>query len=128
MNKNNYFEEIGVWPHAGKLMRAYAVGFVLSLALTFLAYLMATHHVLPQLSLMIALIILACAQFGVQLMCFLHLGKETASRERLIILSSATFIVLILVSGSLWIMFHLNERMMGNPTQMEQYMDDEQGI
>ena len=128
MSSNNYFEEIGAWPHAGKLMRAYAIGLVLSLALTFGAYFIAVHHVLPQLSLMIALIILACAQFAVQLMCFLHLGKETASRERLIILSSATLIVLILVSGSLWIMFHLNLRMMANPTQMEQYMDDQQGI
>lgn len=129
MTNNRYFEEIGAMPRGfGPLARAYAIGFVLSLALTLAAYSLAVHHALPGGGLVAALIVLACTQFIVQVVCFLHLGRETASRERLVVLGCVMVIVLILVGGSLWIMTHLNERMMADPTQMEQYMSDQEGI
>ena len=129
MSANRYYEEIGAWPHAsGSLLRTYCIGFVLSLALTLCAYLLAVHHLLSQQEALVALIVLACAQFAVQVICFLHLGREAAARERLIVLGAAVLIVLILVSGSLWIMFTLNQRMTPGAAQMEQYMDDQQGI
>jgi heme/copper-type cytochrome/quinol oxidase subunit 4 len=59
---------------------------------------------------------------------FLHLAGRGASRERLAIFAAALFIVAILVSGSLWIMFTLNGRMMPDTAQMEQYMNDQSGF
>ena len=128
MSTNHYFAEIGAWPsHVRSLARAYAVGFVLSLVLTITAYFLTTNRVLPEPSAIVVLLVLACVQFIVQLLCFLHLDSS-GSRERLVILLSALVVVLILVSGSLWIMFNLNQRMMGDPAQMEQYMNAQQGI
>jgi cytochrome o ubiquinol oxidase operon protein cyoD len=129
MNTKNYFQEISAWPsHAHSILRAYVLGFLVSLLLTGVAYFITVQSAAPGISLYIALLVLACAQFAVQVICFLHLGSGHSSRERLIVLVCASVIVLILVSGSLWIMTHLNERMMMDPAAMQQYMDSQQGI
>jgi cytochrome o ubiquinol oxidase operon protein cyoD len=129
MNTQNYFEEIGAWPKgSNKVGYAYATGFVLSLLLTFATYFCVTHFVFPMAVTLILIAALACAQFVIQMMCFLHLGKETESRERLVILGCVAIIVLILVSGSLWIMLSLNGRMMPSTQQMEQFMNNQAGI
>lgn len=126
---NNYFEEIGLWPNeSGKIIRAYVIGFVLSLALTLIAYWLTVTGQLPYNTALVVLIILALAQFVTQIVCFLHLGGKHSSGERLFILGGACLVVLILVSGSLWIMFTLNGRMMPDSAQMEQYMNDQEGI
>jgi cytochrome o ubiquinol oxidase operon protein cyoD len=129
MNTNNYFEDIGVWPRNSRtLLRTYAIGFILSLFLTLTAYFLATHLALGQTILIVTLMLLACIQFAVQAVCFLHLGSKDGSHDRLIVLGFAVVVVLILTSGSLWIMFTLNGRMMPDNDQMEQYMNDQQGI
>ena len=128
MSMKTYFEDIGAWPRSHGMAGAYISGFVLSLALTLAAYLTAVQHALPQQAALIALMVLACMQFVVQVICFLHLGTEKASREKLVILACAGLIVVIIVVGSLWIMTHLNERMMADPAQMEQYMSEQGGI
>jgi cytochrome o ubiquinol oxidase operon protein cyoD len=121
----NYFQDIGLWPRSHNIARAYVIGFVLSLALTLVAYSLATENSLPQIEFAIVIVLLALVQFAVQLYCFLHLGTEAGSRARLFVLGCAILIVGILVGGSLWIMFSLNSRMMPDTAQMEQYMNDE---
>lgn len=129
MSGNTYFEEIGVWPEkSGKIIRAYVIGYALSILLTLAAYFLVVHEALPREFLFGTIIFLALAQFVVQLVCFLHLSTERSARERLVVLCCASIIVLILVSGSLWIMITLNGRMMPNTAQMEQYMDDQSGF
>jgi cytochrome o ubiquinol oxidase operon protein cyoD len=129
MNTENYFEDIGMWPRGSKnLFGAYATGFALSLLLTLTTYIVAVHRALPQGPVLVTIILLACAQFAVQVVCFLHLGIGRTSRDRLIALGFAVVVVLILVSGSLWIMFTLNGRMMPDTAQMEQYMQNQEGI
>ncbi|HUO56156.1 MAG TPA: cytochrome o ubiquinol oxidase subunit IV [Candidatus Paceibacterota bacterium] len=129
MNTRDYFEEIGIWPHGKqKVVRSYIIGFILSLVLTFVAYYLATTGQLPYQSALICLILLALVQFIVQIVCFLHLDTASVSRERLFILAGACTVILILVSGSLWIMFTLNGRMMPSPEQMEEYMSNQEGI
>jgi cytochrome o ubiquinol oxidase operon protein cyoD len=129
MNTKDYFQEIGAWPkHSHSLLRMYAIGFILSLALTLGAYFLAMDATVPGVPFFITLLTLACTQFIVQILCFLHLGGERSSRDRLIVLGAACLIVFILVAGSLWIMTHLNARMMADPAAMQQYMDDQAGI
>jgi cytochrome o ubiquinol oxidase operon protein cyoD len=128
MKHSSYFEEIGAWPRSHKIARAYVVGFVLSLALTLLAYSLAVQHSLPQQEFAGIVALLALVQFAVQLYCFLHLGSESGSRERLLVLGAAVLIVGILISGSLWIMFSLNGRMTPDSGQMQQYMNDQGGF
>jgi cytochrome o ubiquinol oxidase operon protein cyoD len=125
----NYFEEIGLWPKGSKhIVYAYVAGFVLSLAFTLIAYSLAVNNSLPQQTLIIVIALFALAQFVVQVYCFLHLGREASTRDRLIVLGFAALIVTILVSGSLWIMFSLNGRMMPDTAQEEQYMSDQSGF
>jgi cytochrome o ubiquinol oxidase subunit IV len=124
-----YFEDIGAWPRSShRIGVAYITGFILSLLLTLAAYFLATHHSLPYIPLISVIVLLAAIQFIVQMMCFLHLGREAASREKLFILGCVSVVVLILVAGSLWIMNNLNQRMMPSTAQMEQYMNDQTGI
>jgi cytochrome o ubiquinol oxidase operon protein cyoD len=125
---NNYLEEIGVWPRKGNIARTYVVGFIFSIIITLAAYLLAIHQLFSFRTAAIVILVLACLQFFVQITCFLHLGREAGSRDRLALLACAIVIVFILVSGSLWIMFNLNGRMMPSTEQMEQYMNDQTGI
>lgn len=128
MDTHNYFEEIGIFPRgAGRVFRAYLIGYALSLALTLIAFVLTILHVFSYDSALSVLVILALIQFGIQAQCFLHLG-ESSSREKLVIFAGACLVILILVSGSLWIMFTLNGRMMPDEQQMEQYMNDQEGI
>lgn len=133
MNRNTYFEDVTAWPK-GKRPHAvwpmYVSGFILSLLLTFGAYAVAVDHVLnvSKLGIIILLVILAALQFFVQLVCFFHLSFEKAARERLIIFGGVIVIVGILVSGSIWILFTLDARMMPDAAQMQQYMDTQAGL
>ncbi len=122
MTHENYYEEIGaLTTSTAHLVRAYVIGFVLSLTLTAAAYLLVDGAMFSRDTSFIVLAVLACMQFCVQVVYFLHLGQEgKASFERLVAFVSISFIVLILVFVSLWVMAHLDARMM--PAQMESYM------
>lgn len=103
--------------------RAYISGFVLSVGLTLIAYFAAVRHTISGKSLMAALLGLAVVQLFVQLFFFLHIGRETKPRWRLLMLFLAIFVVLIVVLGSLWIMYNLSYRMM--PDAINKYMLDQ---
>ena len=124
----NYFEEIGLWPRSQRIAGAYVWGFAVSLVLTLLAYELVTQHVLSYGLLVGAIVAAALVQFAVQVYCFLHIGPDSDTRERLFALLFAALIILILVAGSLWIMFDLNGRMTMDSAQMEQYMNDQVGF
>ncbi len=107
-------------------LRSYIVGFVSSVVLTLIAYLLVISHRYTDRSTIVAAIIgLALVQFIVQIVFFLHLGKETKPRWKLFVFLFMVMVVLILVFGSLWIMNNLNYRM--TPQQMDQYMNDQGG-
>jgi len=127
MNPHHYFEEIGAMPQESSI-RNYAWGFLLSLLLTGAAYAFVAYSVHSGAQLMLFLGVFALAQFFIQLSCFLHLGENSASRERVGILAAFLVVVFILVAGSVWIMISLNGRMMPDTMQMEQYMQSQQGI
>ncbi len=122
-----YLEEIGMLGEGERLRFAYLVGFALSLVLTFGAYAIVTQHWLSGPFAITVLLLLAFAQFFMQLIFFLHLGREMSSRTRLIALCCALTAVLLLVVGSIWIMDNLNANMM-SPEAMEQYMQRQREI
>ncbi len=129
MNMNNYFEDIGLWPRGShNISRQYVLGFVLSLLCTFGAFLLVMHQALPTQMLIISVVVLALVQVIVQLECFLHLGAQRSARARLIALGIAVLLIIILVLGSLWIMYNLNQRMTPSMQQMEQYMSNQGGF
>ena len=86
-------------------IRRYIIGFGLSAIFTLTAFWLVTQPV-PREWLIGTLIVLAIAQFVVQVVCFLHLGQDK-SHWSVIVLAFAIFIVVVLVGGSLWIMGNL---------------------
>ena len=104
----------------------YVSGFVLSVALTLLAYLLTTHHSFTRAWLIGVIIGLALVQFVVQLVFFLDLGRETRPRWKLLVFWFMLGVVMILVIGSLWIMNNLNYRM--TPQQVQQYLKNQDGL
>lgn len=110
----------------GSLMKAYVVGFVLSLILTFAAYYLVTLQLLSGNTLLVSILVLAFVQLFVQLWFFLHLGREQKPRWNLIFFLSTAGIIFIVVAGSIWIMSHLNYNMM--PHEVEEYVMEEELI
>lgn len=109
-----------------KPLLSYVTGFVLSLALTLESYYLVVNHVFSTSLLIGSILLLAVVQLCVQLVFFLDLDKEARPRWNLVMLSFAVLVVLIIVLGSLWIMYHLDYSM--NPTQTNTYILQDEGI
>jgi cytochrome o ubiquinol oxidase operon protein cyoD len=109
---------------SGKLS-TYIIGYLLSLEITLVAYYMvsrAVHNPSLNYRNMVAYIaILAVVQLMVQLVCFLHLGRESKPRWNLSVLLFAVMVVVIIVFGSLWIMDNLNYHM-DDPNEVNKYI------
>jgi len=106
--------------------RSYLTGFSLSIIFTLTAYLLVVHKKFTT-DIIISLIIgLALVQFLIQLIFFLHLGKESKPRWKLFVFIFMIAVVLILVFGSIWIMNNLNTRM--TPEQINTYVNDQSGL
>ncbi len=114
-------------PHQGTLF-TYVAGFILSVGLTIVAYLLVTKHVYEGWTLIYALVGLAVVQLFVQMFFFLHLGQEPKPRWNLGSFLFMLLVLLIIVVGSLWIMHNLNYNMMMSPDEMNKYVQEEEGI
>lgn len=100
----------------------YCVGFGGSLVTTFGAYLIITQHMFDKTLSLVAIMALAVFQLILQLVFFLHVGRESRPRWNFTALIFAIVMISIIVVGSMWIMYNLNYNMMMTPEQMNQYM------
>lgn len=107
--------------------KSYILGFVLSLELTIAAYLLASNRSLEKQFVIFIIVGLGITQLLVQLIFFLHLGKESRPRWNLIVAAFAALVVVILVFGSLWIMNSLDYRMK-TPAETEKYLLEEEAL
>ncbi len=98
----------------------YATGFVLSVIFTLLAYWAVVNKIFERRELIAVIVGLAFAQLMVQLLFFLHLGRESKPRWNLTVFFFMVMVVCIVIIGSLWIMSNLDYHMM--PQQMNEYM------
>jgi cytochrome o ubiquinol oxidase operon protein cyoD len=105
-------------------------GFVISLCFTLTAYVLVTNHLFSRRLLIAAVAGLALTQFLTQLLFFLHLGRETKPRWKLGVFSFMVLVILILVSGSIWIMSNLNYHhdQLLTPSAVNKYMNDQDGL
>ena len=100
--------------------RGYLLGFALSVVLTAVPFWLVMTGVLadPQWT-AVAIVALAFVQIVVHTLCFLHVNTRSEGGWTLMALIFTVVIVAIVISGSLWIMFHLNSNMMPmQPGQM----------
>lgn len=105
---------------------SYIFGFLFSILLTIVPYLLVVNHRLAGWTLVGVLIAVALAQMIVQLFFFLHLGNERRPRWNLMVFLFMALVVLIVVIGSLWIMNNLNYHM--SPHDVEKYIEQEELI
>ena len=114
--------------NTNSLLRSYVAGFLLSIILTFVAYIFVANHILEGALLIAVIIGLAIIQLFVQLFFFLHLGKESKPRWNLLMFSFALGVVLIIVFGSLWIMKNLDYNMMHDMHDNSKNVRDQGGF
>ncbi|MDQ5982017.1 MAG: cytochrome o ubiquinol oxidase subunit [Patescibacteria group bacterium] len=100
----------------------YVIGFVLSLVLTMTAY-WVTVNGIDKTTLYLILAVLALVQMVVQLIFFLHLGEEARPRYKLATFLLMSFMLAIIVVGSIWIMDNMNYNMANmSPNEKNDYM------
>jgi len=92
-------------------IRSYLIGLGLATLLTIVSFFIARTTLVWQPSIPVALAVLAIAQMGVHLVFFLHITTGPDNVNNVMALAFGVLIVLLLLSGSLWIMAHLNHNM-----------------
>ena len=93
--------------------RGYLIGFLLSVVLTAIPFwLVMTGALQDTQATAITIIVMAVLQILVHTVCFLHVNTHSEGGWTLLAYAFAAVIVLIVIAGSLWIMYHLNMNMM----------------
>jgi len=113
-------------PHETLSFGKYVAGFVGSIAITVLAYILATGHAYSKNVLVGLLAGLAIVQFIVQMVLFLHVGSERKPRWKFMIMWLMLGVIVILVAGSIWIMNNLNYRM--SQQQVQRYLHSQDSL
>jgi cytochrome o ubiquinol oxidase subunit IV len=93
-------------------IQSYATGFVLAALLTAASFYTVYTDLIWQPAIPAALVALAVAQIGVHLVFFLHITTAPDNTNNILALAFGVLIVALIIGGSLWIMDHLNARMM----------------
>ncbi|EIZ78504.1 cytochrome C oxidase subunit IV [Novosphingobium sp. Rr 2-17] len=97
-------------PHGS--LKEYVIGFVLSVILTVIPFWLVMTH--PLSNGITAAIILgfAAVQMVVHMIFFLHMNGKVEGGWSMTALLFTLIVVVIMLSGSLWVMYHLNTNMM----------------
>lgn len=101
--------------------RGYTTGFVLAVVLTAIPFWLVMGDVLDNHILTIAIIVaLGAVQIGVHMFFFLHVDARGEQGWTLLSLLFTGMLIVILLVGSLWIMFHLHGNTMpAHPSHAE---------
>lgn len=101
----------GEGAHASR--RGYVIGFLLSALLTAIPFWLVMSGVLANAqTTAIIVVALAFVQIVVHTLFFLHVNTKAEGGWTLMALIFTVVIVTIVIAGSLWIMYHLNNNMM----------------
>ena len=101
-------------PHRSEgTTKPYLVGLVLALALTAVPFGLVAARRMPPAPTLAVIAAAAIVQIVVHLRCFLRLDLKPSSHDKLLVLCFAAILIVIMIGGSLWIMFDLYDRMMG---------------
>jgi cytochrome o ubiquinol oxidase operon protein cyoD len=97
------------WPQTLKL---YVIGFLGSLFLTLISFSLAVVKLFSPKILIVILVFLGLMQAFVQLVFFMHMGKEEKPRWMSFVFGYMVLVLLIVILGSLWIIMDLDNRVM----------------
>lgn len=109
---STHHDAVGNFGNGQKTTKSYLIGLISSLVLTLIAFALVGNHMLSNQSLYIALSLLAIMQLFAQVTFFLRLNSSPEGRWNLMPFLFTIIVILVLVGGSLWIMYNLNYNMM----------------
>lgn len=114
---DDHHDDDGI-PHVSA--REYLTGFVLSLVLTAIPFaLVMGKGVQNSTALAVVLLAFAAVQIVVHMVYFLHMNARSEGGWNLLALVFTAVLVVIVLSGSLWVMHHLNSNMMPGVHEMQ---------
>ena len=90
----------------------YAIGFVLSLILTAIPFWLVMGNVLAPDMTRWVILGFAAVQLVVQMVYFLHLNSKAEGGWNMMALVLTLVLLVIVMSGSIWVMHHMNTNMM----------------
>ncbi len=95
---------------------SYVIGFLLAVMLTAIPFWLVMAKVIanPQTT-AVVLLAFAAVQVVVHMVYFLHMNPKSEGGWNMLALIFTTMLVVIMMSGSLWVMYHLNHNMMPVP-------------
>jgi cytochrome o ubiquinol oxidase subunit IV len=99
-------------------IQGYLMGFVLAALLTVASFYVLHTSLIWGPGIVVMLGVLAIAQMGVHLVFFMHLTTAPDNTNNVLALAFGILIVVLIIGGSIWIMGHLNERMMPSMSEM----------
>jgi cytochrome o ubiquinol oxidase subunit IV len=94
-------------------MKSYMTGFILSVILTAIPFYLVMTGAIENKNWTIAIIVaMAMVQIVVHMIYFLHMNTTSDAGWTMMALIFTVIVVVIALSGSLWVMYHLNVNMM----------------
>ena len=100
--------------------RSYIVGFVLSVVLTIIPFAIVMGNMMSSTTLAVLIVFaLGAAQMIVHIHYFLHVTARAQEGWMAMSLAFTVLLVVIVMSGSVWVLFHLDANMMPAHEQIE---------
>ena len=99
--------------HAHGSFKDYTIGFVLSVILTAIPFWLVMHKVFDKSSTTAAVILgFAAVQVVVHMVYFLHMNGKIEGGWSLLATMFTLVLLVIVLAGSIWVMYHMNVNMM----------------
>lgn len=105
---HDHHDDIGY--HA--TVKGYVVGFLLSVVLTAIPFWLVMGKVSTPVATGLIVLGFAAVQMLVHMVCFLHLNAKVEGGWSMLALLFTAALVVIVLAGSVWVMYHLNTNMM----------------
>lgn len=105
-------------PHGS--FKGYLIGFVLSVVLTAIPFWLVMAAPLSTQATALTIMAFAAVQVVVHMVFFLHMNRRAEEGWSMMALIFTIIVVVIALSGSLWVMYHMNLNMMPTPEVMSQ--------
>jgi cytochrome o ubiquinol oxidase operon protein cyoD len=105
-------------------LKGYLIGFLLSVVLTAIPFWLVMDNVInrPTTTAMV-LLVFAAIQIVVHMIYFLHVNTKSEGGWNILALIFTIVVVVITLSGSLWVMYHLNHNMMPGMMSSDQMQE-----
>ena len=100
--------------HAHGSFKDYTIGFILSVILTAIPFWLVMTHQLAPGTTKFVILGFAAVQVVVHMIYFLHMNSKSEGGWNMMALILTAILLFIVLTGSIWVMYHMNANMMPN--------------